>query len=93
MLFVVGGVVAFHGIRAGVLAVPGADPAWWSQADDLSAFTEEDAQCWVVGHMQDAIVSLDQINSRRADALNLSLAYGAAAGGFILVAGAIALFR
>ena len=91
--FVVGALVAFHGVKAGELAIPGADPAWWSRAENISSFTDKDAEYWAVGHMQDAIDSLDKMVIRRSGALNLSLRYGVAAGIFIAISGVIAMFR
>lgn len=81
------------GLRAADLYGPGADPAWWSAADNIAEFTRAAAENWVVGHMQEVVDSLDRQATRRASALNLGLKYGAVASSLIALAGVLAMFR
>lgn len=92
--FAAGGIVAFAGVRAGNLAIPGPDPAWWGASEkEVEGFSGVDAKAWVIGHMVDAIASLDDMATRRADALNYALGYGAGGSVLIALAGTIAMFR
>lgn len=92
--FAVGGVVAIRGVRAGNLAPPGADPAWWARSEDaIKGFTGDQANGWVIAHMFDAIQSLDDMANRRAEAMNLALTYGATGSGLLALSAILAIFR
>lgn len=91
--FAAGGIATLTGLKTGDLYIPGADPVWWAGADDISKFDKVAAEHWAIGHMQDAIDSLDRQASRRARALNMGLVYGGVASGLMAFAALLALFR
>lgn len=87
--FVVGGMVAFRGIRSDPIHLPGIAPAWWKGSRDLESFEIDTARGWAAGVLQSAIDQVDTENCERARHLNLSLCY--ALGGAVLVGFAAAL--
>lgn len=92
--FAAGGFVAIRGVRAGHLAPPGADPAWWARSEKaIQGFNADQANTWVIAHLFDAIKSLDDMATRRADAMNIALNYGAAGSGLLATCAVLALFR
>lgn len=82
--FVVGGVVAFRGIRSDPIHLPGIAPAWWKGAIDVEPFEMDTARAWAADVLQNAIEQVDHENCERARHLNLSLNY--AVSGAVLVA-------
>lgn len=85
--FVVGGCVAFRGIRSDPIQLPGVAPAWWAGALSMAgSFKHNDARAWAVGLTQEAIDQIDRENCERARHLNVSLWY--AVGGAIALAAA-----
>lgn len=92
--FAVGGVIAIGGVRAGSLAPPGADPAWWAKCEAaITGFNADQANGWVIAHAFDVIKSLDEMATRRAEAMNLALRYGAAGSGLLAMSAILAVFR
>ncbi len=82
--FVVGGVVAFRGIRSDPIHLPGIAPAWWKGSLEVKPFELDTARAWAADVLQNAIEQVDNENCERARHLNLSLNY--AVGGAVLVA-------
>lgn len=87
--FVVGGCVAFRGIRSDAIQLPGIAPIWWRNAMNIPGFGVTDAKSWAAGVIQSAITQIDVENCERAKHLNASLWY--AVVGAVLLAGAGAL--
>lgn len=73
--FVVGGVVAFRGVRSDEFHLPGIAPNWWEASRTLEAFEANAARGWAAGAYQTAISQTDIENCERAKYLNLSLRY------------------
>lgn len=92
--FTVGGATTLTGVGAGVLRMPGADPAWWAASRDaISGFDGPRAECWIIGHYYDTISDLKALAERRANALNFGLRYGLAGSIFLALAAILAIFR
>jgi hypothetical protein len=91
--FAVGGAISFRGVKAGDLAMPGADPVWWSTCENIETFDKEAAENWVIGHMTDSIESLGDMVKRRSGAMNLALIYGAIGGGCVAFSAFFAMFN
>ena len=89
-LFACGGVVAFHGMRARTLMMPGVSPAHWAQGE-VGDFTEKGAQWRVFGLAQETLDGMDAEAGLRAAALNRGVGFGVAGGLLAAVAGILAL--
>jgi hypothetical protein len=89
LVFLVGGVVAFRGIRSDPIHLPGIAPNWWEASLNVPSFGMDLAQGWAAGVYQTAITEVDNENCERARHLNLSLRY--ALGGASLLAFAAVL--
>lgn len=83
--FVVGGIIAFRGIRSDPIHLPGIAPNWWEAARSIPSFELDVARGWAAGVMQTAITEVDDENCVRARHLNVSLRYAMA--GAISMAG------
>lgn len=92
LAFVVGGCVAFRGIRSDAIHLPGIEPKWWAGALGLAAFTDKDARAWAAGVIQTSITQVDKENCERAKHLNLSLWYAVAGAICLALAGGLRVF-
>lgn len=73
--FIIGGLVAFRGVRSDEFHLPGIAPTWWDRTLDIEGFDLKAAQSWAAGAYQTAITRTDIENCKRAEFLNLSLRY------------------
>jgi hypothetical protein len=90
--FVIGGVVAFRGIRSDPHYPPGLPPLWWKPAADLSEFDVHTARSWLAGYIQDSLVANDAEDAKRAQHLNVSLRYGIAGAVLVSLAALLRAF-
>lgn len=90
VLFVVGGITAFRGIRSDPIQLPGIAPAWWGEAPRAPSYQLDEAKGWAAGVYQNAIDQIDHENCERAKHLNVSLWYAVAAA---VLAGTAASLR
>ncbi|PZT99853.1 MAG: hypothetical protein DI624_04055 [Brevundimonas sp.] len=92
LAFVVGGCVAFRGIRSDAIQLPGIAPVWWRGALVLTTFTQNDARSWAAGAIQTAITQIDVENCERAKHLNTSLWYAVGGAAALAIAGGLRIF-
>lgn len=90
--FTVGAMVSLWGVKAGDIIFPGSSISWWSDCDFLADETNEQADYWVAGQLEQAIESYDKVARLRADHLNLGIKYGIAGGLLIAFSGFLAIF-
>lgn len=90
--FVVGGCVAFRGIRSDPFQIPGIAPVWWEGALAHTCFSLADARAWATGQMQHSITQIDTENCERARHLNLSLQYAMAGAALVGIAAFLRIF-
>lgn len=92
LAFVVGGCIAFRGIRSDAIQLPGIPPIWWQGALTVANFNANDAKSWAAGAVQSAITQIDVENCERAKHLNLSLWYAVAGAIALAIAGGLRIF-
>lgn len=90
--FVIGGLLALWGMRAGDITFAGTSPSWWQSCDFLSDKDAAKADTWMAGHLEDVIASYDLVARRRADFLNLAACFGASGGVLIGLMGFFSVF-
>lgn len=90
--FIVGGLVAFRGVRSDEFHLPGIAPNWWSQTLSMDDFDIGIAKAWATGAYQTAITRTDVENCHRAQHLNVSLRYAACGSVMMAVYAFLSIF-
>lgn len=91
--FLVGGMIAFRGIRSDPIHLPGIPPVWWERSLSLEPFNIDQAQGWAASAYQTAITEVDVENCTRAKHLNLSLRFALGGATLMALSAFVASFR
>jgi hypothetical protein len=92
LAFLVGGAIAFRGMRSDHQHLPGIEPSWWHPALSAQNFDLAKARSWLAGLTEEMIEFNAAETEHRARALNTSLWVGAFGAALLAVTNVTRLF-